>query len=121
MQETGTGLSMSGYTHRVHIDCSSRRGLNAKSLGQIYGTFQQRVTVRHSIDRTAAVCCAFQRPYCSIMYFCITVTAGDQSLETAQRETQEELGIDVPVEVGDENLLPILLSHAESHTHQYVA
>jgi len=55
------------------------------------------------------------------MYFCITVTAGDQSLETAQRETQEELGIDVPVEVGDENLLPVLLSHAESHIHQYVA
>ncbi|DBA87562.1 TPA: hypothetical protein ACH3X1_004587 [Trebouxia sp. C0004] len=26
------------------------------------------------------------------------VTAGDQSLETAQRETQEELGVDVPVE-----------------------
>ncbi|KAL0028681.1 hypothetical protein WJX79_010250 [Trebouxia sp. C0005] len=26
------------------------------------------------------------------------MTAGDQSLETAQRETQEELGVDVPVE-----------------------
>lgn len=26
------------------------------------------------------------------------VTAGDQSLETAQRETQEELGVDVPIE-----------------------
>ena len=31
------------------------------------------------------------------------VTAGDQSLETAQRETHEELGIDVPVEVGKEH------------------
>ncbi len=41
------------------------------------------------------------------------MTAGDQSLETAQRETQEELGIDVPIEVGYKNLLSLLLSHAE--------
>lgn len=27
------------------------------------------------------------------------MTAGDQSLETAQRGTQEELGIDVPLKV----------------------
>ncbi len=44
------------------------------------------------------------------------MTAGDQSLETAQRETQEELGIDVPVEVGYKNPLSLLLSHAEVHT-----
>lgn len=35
----------------------------------------------------------------------VAVTAGDQSLETAQRETNEELGIDVPVEVGKQNAL----------------
>ena len=47
--------------------------------------------------------------------FCIAVTAGDQSLETAQRETQEELGVDVPVEVDYKHPLSLLLSHTELH------
>lgn len=40
------------------------------------------------------------------------VTAGDQSLETAQRETQEELGLDVPLEV----LEPLFSMQAPFHT-----
>lgn len=37
------------------------------------------------------------------------VTAGDQSLVTAQRETHEELGINVPTEVG-EHMQPMMMT-----------
>ena len=44
------------------------------------------------------------------------VTAGDQSeLETAQRETHEELGIDVPMEVGEQACLHNETFHLYCH------
>lgn len=54
-----------------------------------------------TLNRIAAFAChavsLVAAGYC--MLLCSAVTAGDQSLETAQRETEEELGLKFPPEV----------------------
>lgn len=97
VQETGTGLCMSGCTSKALGNCSFRKGLLAKSLGPICGTYQLQGMVRFAFVHPCIPICT------PIILPNTAVTAGDQSLETAQRETQEELGIDVPVEVGKEH------------------
>ena len=97
VQETGTGLCMSGCMSKALGICSFRKELLAKSLGPICGTYQPQGMVRFAFVPSyhfATLCIRLPNT---------AVTAGDQSLETAQRETHEELGIDVPVEVGKEH------------------
>ena len=79
--------------------CSFRKGLLAKSLGPIFGTYQPQGMVsmfKYILLYHPAAPGTHSNKYTA-------VTAGDQSLETAQRETNEELGIDVPVEVGKQH------------------
>lgn len=104
-QETGTELYTFGCMFKAQGICSFKKELPARSLGLIFGTFPQQGMVRPCC-KMCVVSTGPSRAMQALMMRNNTytaVTAGDQSLETAQRETHEELGVQVPAEVRQPN------------------